>query len=160
MLPKKYSKSSTRRKAPGERIVRIAQAFNIPIGQKTQYELIHHIKYKCSTIGKPSKQKVLDIASAFNIPSAYKTKYELLLRIKEKCASFIRDNPFKIQSVLFPLDRFTTKRLYEWLHEHNLNPMKVVTEGNYYRARILEPYKRYTYITKTLNNGIKLVLVK
>ena len=156
MLPKKYSRKSR----PGDRIIKIAQAFNIHIGQKTQYELVHEIKLKCGTLGSPSKQRLIEVASAFNIPSAYKTKYELLLRIKEKCKSFIKDNPFKIQSILFPLDGFTVKGVYGWLYNHNLNPMKVIKEGNYYRARILEPYKGYTYITKTLNNGIKLVLVK
>ena len=141
-----------------EQIVRIAQAFGIPIKEKSNTTLIEEIKGKCKVSPSLTRQKVVQIALAFDIPTVDKTKYDLLERIERNCVSFAK-NPFRIQSVLIPL-WFTMDEVKQWLNKNKIQPSKVIQEYNHYRARVIEPSKGYQYITKKLNRGIRLVLVK
>lgn len=141
-----------------DKAIKIATALDIPVKNKPLYKLIKDIKDSCGAFTSITKQRLSLIALAFGIPVGYKTKAELIYAIKEKCFN-LKSSSFKIQAVLFPLASFNMVELNQWLLVHKLEPLKIVIEGNFYRVRILEPLKSYKYITKILNNGIRLVLV-
>ena len=64
----------------------------------------------------------------------------------------------KIQTILFPKDKFDNVKIKNWLDEKKIKPIKAPHETeNYYRVRITEPIYK-SYITKELPSGIKLVM--
>lgn len=66
----------------------------------------------------------------------------------------------KVQAILFPKKKFTIKKAEKWLKDSNYIPIKKVHETlNFYRYRLLEPNKKFKYITKKLSNGVDLVII-
>lgn len=66
--------------------------------------------------------------------------------------------PFKVQAVIFERSRWDALSARNWLEANNIPRVKHVhTTKNYLRYRVREP-KFSHYITKDLDNGIKMVL--
>jgi len=66
--------------------------------------------------------------------------------------------PFEIHTVAFP-DTFKQNEIIDFLHKHQLKPMKQMDHKvNYYRVRIKHPKLFKSFITKVLPNNIHLIL--
>ena len=65
----------------------------------------------------------------------------------------------KVQSVLIPVNKFTLKEATDWLLEHKYRLRKVDVTEDFYRFRQSEP-SRGMYYTKTLPNGVRLVMLE
>jgi hypothetical protein len=63
-----------------------------------------------------------------------------------------------IQSILFPKDEFTLLESYDWLRKNGYKNNKVDITENFFRFRQMNPMEGGRYITKTLKNGIELVI--
>jgi len=64
----------------------------------------------------------------------------------------------KIQTVLIPKEDFTLKEALQWLDDHNYPHKKVDITEDFYRFRQMTPMKGGRYETKTLPNGVEIVL--
>jgi len=62
-----------------------------------------------------------------------------------------------VQSVLIPRDKFSLEEATNWLTEHKFRLLKVDVTDEYYRFR-QRPPSRGSYYTKSLDNGIKLIV--
>ena len=63
------------------------------------------------------------------------------------------------QAVLFDVNKWSAKKAKLWLQKHSLSPMKKVHKTDQYlRYRIHDPAKYAHFITKTLPNGIVLII--
>jgi len=72
-------------------------------------------------------------------------------------------NNYKLQSILFPKNKFTYEQATQFLSNHKFKNKGVDEKENFYRFRQLSTdyLKRlgYTnYKTKVLNNGIELII--
>ena len=63
-----------------------------------------------------------------------------------------------VQSVVFPKKDFSQKTALLWLMNHGYNFSKVDVTPNTYRFRQHEPSPGLSYYTKTLHNGVILVI--
>jgi hypothetical protein len=64
----------------------------------------------------------------------------------------------KIQTVLIPKEYFTLQEALAWLDDHNYARKKVDITEDFYRFRQMTPMKGGRYETKTLPNGVEIVL--
>ena len=64
----------------------------------------------------------------------------------------------KIQTVLIPKEDFTLLEALQWLDDHNYAHKKVDITENFWRFRQMTPAKGGRYETKTLPNGVEIVL--
>lgn len=65
-----------------------------------------------------------------------------------------------IQAILFNKNKWTPSNALKWLKKHNHNPIKPVhITDNYLRYRLRQPHKDYSYITKDIGDGIKLIII-
>jgi predicted RNA binding protein YcfA (HicA-like mRNA interferase family) len=65
--------------------------------------------------------------------------------------------PLQVQTILFPMDEWSLQECRKWLKEHGFKAA-VDKKGNHYRFRQSDPKPKARYATKTLPNGIQLVL--
>jgi hypothetical protein len=65
---------------------------------------------------------------------------------------------FELQSILFPKSKFSVTEAVEWLKGHQYKYHKVDTGDKYLRFRQREPIHGGRYRTKTLPNGVELVI--
>lgn len=65
-----------------------------------------------------------------------------------------------VQSVLIPKKNFTFQKAKKYIRDNNYIFKKVDIAPNYYRFRQVEPelFNDKTYFTKTLNDGVLLVI--
>ena len=65
-----------------------------------------------------------------------------------------------IQSVLIPKKNFTFQKAKKYIRDNNYIFKKVDIAPNFFRFRQLEPelFDNKSYITKTLDNGVLLVI--
>lgn len=64
-----------------------------------------------------------------------------------------------IQAIIFNNKKWTPSKAELWLKQHNHKPIKPVHKTlNYLRYRLIPPYKDDQYMTKNLDNGIKLII--
>lgn len=65
-----------------------------------------------------------------------------------------------IQSVLIPKKNFTFQKAKKYIRDNNYIFKKVDITPNFFRFRQLEPelFDNKSYITKTLDNGVLLVI--
>lgn len=68
----------------------------------------------------------------------------------------------EVQSVLIPKDKYSKKEANKWIKNNGYIIKKIDITNNYYRYRQMEPELliKDSYRTKTLNNGIILILGK
>ena len=64
----------------------------------------------------------------------------------------------KIQTVLIPKEDFTLQEALQWLDDHNYPHKKVDITEDFSRFRQMTPMKGGRYVTKTLPNGVEIVL--
>jgi hypothetical protein len=64
-----------------------------------------------------------------------------------------------VQSVLIPRKKFNLTQAQDYVVEHNYKVKKVDLTENYYRFRQYTP-KDEEYITKSLPNGVKLIIAR
>lgn len=65
----------------------------------------------------------------------------------------------KIQSVLFPIKKYSIEDARKWLNKEKLKPIKRVHKtDNFYRYRIENPKDFQKFTIKTLNNEIELII--
>lgn len=66
----------------------------------------------------------------------------------------------KVQTILFPKDKWTIANARSWLLLHGFIAKKVDRQysPDYYRWRQKPPKKSYRYYTKKLDNGIMFVM--
>lgn len=67
--------------------------------------------------------------------------------------------PSQVQSILFPKPRWNLERSRSWLHRHGYKYGKVDKKPHSFRFRQAPPNPRKGYATKTLPNGVRLVLM-
>lgn len=68
---------------------------------------------------------------------------------------------YNIQAVLFSNELYNTKKARLFLKKHNIIPIKKVHKTEkYLRYRILKPKNKSNYITKSISDGIYLILMK
>ena len=101
-------------------------------------------------------------------PRDYKQSFEMINAIKKEKQHLkgkgLKDNKYKVQSVVFDSDKFTIPMAKKWLKENSYIAPKVDREANTIRFRQIEPTtvekEGFTkYRTKELgNSGIKLIL--
>jgi hypothetical protein len=65
---------------------------------------------------------------------------------------------YHLQTVLFPKSKFTIAQAIQWLKAHEMKYHKVDTGDHYLRFRQMEPPTGGRYRTKTLPNGVELVI--
>lgn len=65
----------------------------------------------------------------------------------------------KVQTVIFPTNKFSVTQAKSWLKKHNFKVGKVHTTENYHRFRQISPnkIKDGSYRTKKVKGGIGLV---
>lgn len=63
-----------------------------------------------------------------------------------------------VQSVVFPKSKFSQSEALKWLYNHNYKYHKIDITPNTYRFRQHEP-SGSKYISKTLDNGVILVMI-
>lgn len=67
---------------------------------------------------------------------------------------------WRVQSVAFAIEKWTQKKAEKWLNEHGYHPIKQFeSTKNFFRYRILDPNKNFTYRVIKLPNNINLTLV-
>jgi hypothetical protein len=64
----------------------------------------------------------------------------------------------KVQTVLIPRQDFTLQEAYDWLEDHHFGHRKVDITDDYFRFRQIQPIHGGRYVTKTLPNGIEIVI--
>lgn len=75
-----------------------------------------------------------------------------------------KKNPLKVQSVLMDKDYFTKSEAKSWIKYHGFKVTfygkEVEETENFYRFRQMSParFKKGKYVTKEIDDGIKLVL--
>lgn len=65
---------------------------------------------------------------------------------------------YELQTILFPKAKYSVSKAIEWLKSHNYNYHKVDVADHYLRFRQREPTAGGRYRTKTLPNGVELVI--
>ena len=65
----------------------------------------------------------------------------------------------KVQTVLIPKHDFSLQQAIDWLEEHHFGHRKVDITEDYFRFRQMEPKHGGRYVTKTLPNGVEIVIV-
>jgi hypothetical protein len=63
-----------------------------------------------------------------------------------------------IQSVIFPKSKFSVLEAVKWIEEHKYLHTKVDETENFYRFRQHDPIPGVRYYTKTLPNGVELII--
>lgn len=64
-----------------------------------------------------------------------------------------------VQAVAFPVEAWTPMRSRAWLFVHGFEPIKGARiEGHYRRYRLSDPRQYDRFYTKTLPNGVHLVI--
>lgn len=63
-----------------------------------------------------------------------------------------------VHSILFDKKKYTLRQSINWLSEHDFIFPKVHESEKYYRFQQFPPKPNDKYFTKTLSNGIKLVI--
>ena len=64
-----------------------------------------------------------------------------------------------VQSIVFPKNKFSQSEALKWLYAHKYHFYKVDITPNTYRYRQHEPSPGANYISKTLDNGVILVIM-
>jgi len=64
----------------------------------------------------------------------------------------------RVQTVLFPKSKFSVATAIEWLKKHNYKHKDVDMGDHYLRFRQHQPVPGTRYITKTLPNGVEIVI--
>ena len=64
----------------------------------------------------------------------------------------------RVQTVLFPKSKFSIASAVEWLSNHHYKHKDVDLGDHYLRFRQHTPVAGTRYITKTLPNGVELVI--
>jgi len=64
----------------------------------------------------------------------------------------------KVQTILFPKDEWTITEAKVWLDEHHYKNNSLDITEEHYRFRQMTPMKGGRYITKTLPNGVEIVI--
>ena len=64
----------------------------------------------------------------------------------------------RVQTVLFPKSKFSIASAVEWLKKHEFKHRDVDLGDKYLRFRQHTPVPGTRYITKTLPNGVELVI--
>ena len=64
------------------------------------------------------------------------------------------------QSIVFPKSKFSQREAIKWLLDHKYHYIKVDITPNTYRFRQHEPSPGMNYYSKTLDNGVILVIAK
>lgn len=62
-----------------------------------------------------------------------------------------------IQAIIFKRDTHDYNYVLDWLERHKYTPIKITSEGNYWRARIREPDKSLSYYNKEIAPGINII---
>jgi len=63
-----------------------------------------------------------------------------------------------VQTVLVPRHDFTLQEAYDWLEDHHFGHRKVDITDDYFRFRQMRPMQGGRYVTKTLPNGVEIVI--
>lgn len=64
----------------------------------------------------------------------------------------------RVQTILFPKSKFSIASAVEWLTKHKYRHRDVDMGDHYLRFRQHEPIPNTRYITKTLPNGVEIVI--
>ena len=64
----------------------------------------------------------------------------------------------KVQTVLVPRHEFTLQEAFDWMEDHHFGHRKVDITEDYFRFRQMTPMKGGRYVTKTLPNGVEIVI--
>lgn len=72
--------------------------------------------------------------------------------------SQMRRGRSRVQSLLFPKDKFTISEAKKWARDHDFSVKKAVTEGNFRRLRILNPNECESIRTMNFGRGIRALL--
>lgn len=64
----------------------------------------------------------------------------------------------KVQTVLVPRHDFTLQEAYDWIEDHHFGHRKVDITEDYFRFRQMTPMQGGRYVTKTLPNGVEIVI--
>lgn len=64
----------------------------------------------------------------------------------------------KVQSVIVNKRFFYLDEAIDWVRIHGYKVKKIDETDNYYRFRQFNPKKYSSYITRNLNNGVKLII--
>ena len=64
----------------------------------------------------------------------------------------------KVQTVLIPKHDFTLQEAVDWLESHHFGHRKVDITEDFFRFRQMRPIHGGRYVTKTLPNGIEIVI--
>lgn len=64
-----------------------------------------------------------------------------------------------VQSIVFPKSKFSQREAIKWIYEHKYEVHKIDITPNFYRFRQHEPSPGAKYISKTLPNGVILVMI-
>ena len=64
----------------------------------------------------------------------------------------------KVQTVLVPRHQFTLQEAFDWMEDHHFGHRKVDITEDYFRFRQMTPMKGGRYVTKTLPNGVEIVI--
>lgn len=85
---------------------------------------------------------------------------EFLQRLLKKMGlgAQMRQGGTRVQSLLFPKDKFTIPESRKWARDHNFSVKKAVTEGNFRRLRILDPNECGSIRTMKFGRGIRALL--
>lgn len=65
-----------------------------------------------------------------------------------------------VQSIVFPKTKFSQSEALKWLLSHKYNYSKIDITPNTYRFRQHEPSPGASYYSKTLENGVILIIIK
>lgn len=66
----------------------------------------------------------------------------------------------KIQSIIFNKKYYNIEQATQWLKENHLKIKKVDITKNYLRFRQIAPSVDYDYRTKTINKGLKILIIR
>ena len=64
----------------------------------------------------------------------------------------------KVQTILVPRHDFTLQEAYDWIEDHHFGHRKVDITEDYFRFRQMTPMQGGRYVTKTLPNGVEIVI--
>lgn len=66
---------------------------------------------------------------------------------------------FDVQSVLFDKRFFMLEDAVEYAYDHGYKVKKIDETDNYFRFRQFAPKDDYSYVTRDMHNGVKLIVV-
>ena len=68
------------------------------------------------------------------------------------------DSSSKIQSILIDTNKFTLRKAYDWVVNHEFKHNKIDIKNKYYRFRQITPKPNKQYRTIELTDGVKAIL--